>query len=181
MTVEYNPVQTTPYGIGYKIKSRVWGIINATLFRFTPCFMRRTRVAMLKLFGAKIEWDCSISNGAEIVDPWNLTMGHLSSIDKCCCLRCRDKIVIGEKTCIARGVYMLTGSHNVYSPNFEMLTAPIIIGNNVWVATKAMIGKGVVIGDGAVIASYSNVIKSVEPWSIVGGNPAKFIKKRSIE
>ena len=38
-----------------------------------------------------------------------------------------------------------------------------------------------VIGDGAVIASYSNVIKSVDSWSIVGGNPAKYIKKRNIE
>lgn len=177
----FNPVQTTPYSVGYKIKSRLWGGINSTIFRWTPWFMRRTRVAILKMFGAKLEWDCSINRRAEIVDPWNLTMGHLSSLDEYCCLRCRGKITIGEKTCISRGVYMLTGSHDIMSANFEMLTAPITIGNNVWVATKAMIGKGVTIGEGAVVASYANVIKDVEPWTVVGGNPAKFIKKREIK
>lgn len=180
MSKEYTPVQTTPYSVGYKIKSRVWTFINLTIFRWTPWFMRRTRVALLKLFGAQIEWDCSISGGAEIVDPWNLTIGHLSSIDKDCCIRCRDKITIGKKTCISRGVYMLTGSHNVMSSNFEMVTSPITVGDNVWIATKSMIGKGVIIGDGAVIASYSNVIKSVDSWCIMGGNPAKFIKRRVI-
>lgn len=181
MSTEFNPVQTSPYSVVYKIKSRLWRFVNFTFFRWTPWFMRKTRVAILKMFGAHLEWDCSISCYAEIVDPWNLTMGHKSSLDEYCCLRCRDKIIIGEKTCVSRGVYMLTGSHNIMSHSFEMVTAPIIIGDNVWVATKAMIGKGVTIGDGAVIASYSNVIKSVEPWCIVGGNPSKFIKKRDFE
>lgn len=180
MSIDFNPVQTTPFGLRYKIKSRVWGFVNSTFFRWTPWFMRRTRVALLRLFGAHVQWDCSISSAAKIVDPWNLTMGHLSSIDDDCCIRCRDQVIIGEKTCISRGVDLLTGSHNVMSPNFEMVTAPITIGDNVWIATKAIIGKGVTIGDGSVIASYSNVIKSVDSWIIVGGNPAKFIKKRVI-
>ena len=180
MSYEFTPVQTTPYGIGYKIKSRLWLFVNSTIFRFTPFFMRRTRVAMLKLFGARIEWNCSISFAAKIVDPWNLTMGSLSSIDEECCIRCRGKVIIGEKTCISRGVDILTGSHNIHSHNFELITAPIIIGNNVWIATKSIIGKGVTIGDGCVIAAYSNVVKDVEPWTVVGGNPAKFIKKRVI-
>lgn len=180
MSNVFHPVQTSPFSIGYKIKSRIWEVVNASFFRWTPWFMRKTRVAILKLFGANVQWDCSISGKAEIIDPWNLTIGHFSSIDEFCCIRCRDRVTIGEKTCISRGVYMLTGSHNVQSPNFEMVTAPIMVGSNVWIATKAMIGKGVKIGDGAVIASYSNVIKDVEPWSIVGGNPAKYIKKRNI-
>lgn len=178
---EYKPVQTTPYGIIYKIKSRLWGMINSTIFRWSPWFMRKTRVAILRVFGANIEWSCSISGGAEIVDPWNLTMGELSSIDKQCCIRCRGKVIIGKRCCISRGVDLLSGSHNIMSPNFEMVTAPIVIEDNVWIATKAMIGKGVTIGEGAVIASMSNVIKDVEPWTVVGGNPAKFIKKREIK
>ena len=132
MQKDFTPVQTSPYTIGYKIKSRIWGLVNSTLFRWTPWFFRKARVALLKLFGAHIEWDCSISGGAEIIDPWNLTMGHLSSIDKDCCIRCRDMVFIGEKTCISRGVYLLTGSHNVMSPNFELITSPIVIGDNVW-------------------------------------------------
>lgn len=173
MSIEYNPVQTTPYGVGYKIKSRIWGFVNSTFFRWTPWFMRRTRVAMLKIFGAKIEWDCSISAGADIVDPWNLTMGHLSSIDKDCCIRCRGQVVIGNKCCISRGTDILTGSHNIFSMNFEQETAPVVIEDNVWIATKAMIGKGVTIGKGAVVSSGAIVTKDLPMYSVAEGNPAK--------
>ena len=53
-----------------------------------------------------------------------------------------------------------------------------IIGNDVWIGYNATIMAGVTIGDGAIIATNSTVVKDVEPYSIVGGNPAKEIKKR---
>lgn len=54
----------------------------------------------------------------------------------------------------------------------------VIIGNDVWIGTDAKIMSGVTIGDGAVIANSSHVVKNVEPYSLVGGNPAKLIKYR---
>ncbi len=54
----------------------------------------------------------------------------------------------------------------------------ITIGNDVWIGYNATIMAGVTIGDGAIIATNSTVIKDVEPYTIVGGNPAKAIKKR---
>jgi len=57
----------------------------------------------------------------------------------------------------------------------------VIIGNDVWVASYTTIMSGVTIGDGAVIANNSHVVKNVEPYSLVGGNPAKFIKYRFTE
>lgn len=53
-----------------------------------------------------------------------------------------------------------------------------LVGNDVWIGTEAMIMPGVSIGDGAVIGSRALVTRDVEPYSIVGGNPAKFIRKR---
>jgi virginiamycin A acetyltransferase len=53
-----------------------------------------------------------------------------------------------------------------------------IIGNDVWIGHGVTIMTGITIGDGAIIAANSNVVKDVEPYSIVGGNPAKFIRKR---
>lgn len=52
-----------------------------------------------------------------------------------------------------------------------------IIGNDVWIGGEAMIMPGIKIGDGAVIGSRALVTKDVEPYAIVGGNPAKLIKK----
>ena len=53
----------------------------------------------------------------------------------------------------------------------------VMIGNDVWIGCNAIILKGVTIGDGAIIAAGSVVTKDVEPWSLVAGNPARFVKK----
>ena len=56
-----------------------------------------------------------------------------------------------------------------------------VVGNDVWIGYKATIMPGVQIGDGAIIASNATVVKDVEPYSVVGGNPAKLIRKRFSE
>ena len=55
---------------------------------------------------------------------------------------------------------------------------PIVVGNDVWIGACAIIMSGVTIGDGAIVAAGSVVTKDVPPYTLVGGNPAKFIKKR---
>ena len=57
----------------------------------------------------------------------------------------------------------------------------VIIGNDVWIANNVTIMSGVTIGDGAIIANNSHVVKNVESYSLVGGNPAKLIKYRFTE
>lgn len=54
----------------------------------------------------------------------------------------------------------------------------VTIGNDVWIGSDVTIMSGVTIGDGAVIANGSHVVKDVEPYTLVGGNPAKYIKHR---
>lgn len=92
-----------------------------------------------------------------------------------------DKIYIGEKTCIGKDVYLLTGSHDISSPTFNLTTKPIYIGNCCWLTTGVTILPGVSLGDGCVVSANSTVTKNIKSWQIVGGNPAKFIKKRIIK
>ncbi len=73
-------------------------------------------------------------------------------------------------------------NHEIFT-NFDGKGHPksngnVIIGNDVWIGSNATIMSGITIGDGAIIACNSHVIKDVEPYSIVGGNPAKLIKYR---
>ena len=74
-----------------------------------------------------------------------------------------------------------SASHDVTSPLNPLITAPIVIEDQAWIGAKAYIGMGVTIGQGAVVGATASVYKDVEPWTIVGGNPAKFIKKRIVK
>ena len=59
--------------------------------------------------------------------------------------------------------------------------SPVEIGDRVWVAAYAFVGPGVTIGEGAVVGARSAVFRDVQPWVVVGGNPASVIKPRQIE
>ena len=59
--------------------------------------------------------------------------------------------------------------------------APIQIDDQVWIAARAFIGPGVKIGEGAVVGACAVVTSDVSPWTVVAGNPAKFIKKRELK
>lgn len=79
---------------------------------------------------------------------------------------------------------MCTAGHDIEMANSNatgLIIAPITICRNAWVATKAYISMGVTIGDGAVVGATASVYKNVEPWTVVGGNPAKVLKRREIK
>lgn len=109
-----------------------------------------------------------------------------------------DKLIIGRYVSIGSGaVFMMAGNQGhrtdwattfpffyQENPSFEGAldafkpAGDTIIGNDVWIGSEAMIMPGVTIGDGAVIASRAVVTKDVEPYSIVGSNPARHIRHR---
>lgn len=102
-----------------------------------------------------------------------------------------DKLIIGNYVCIASGVIILMGgNHNHHSewitvyPFVEQIETSYepkgdtIIENDAWIGMNAIIMPGVTIGEGAIIAAGTVVAKDVSPYTIVGGNPAKEIKKR---
>lgn len=70
------------------------------------------------------------------------------------------------------------GRMGTYKTWYDVVSAPVVIGDGVWIGFGALIMKGVTIGDGAVIASHSVVTKDVPPYAVVGGNPAKILSRR---
>lgn len=94
-------------------------------------------------------------------------------------------IEIGECTIIAPKCTILTSNHNYdedtieFLPfNNEMISKEVIIEKYCWIGREVLITPGTIIGEGSIVAAGSVVTKNVEPYSIVGGNPAKLIKKR---
>lgn len=96
------------------------------------------------------------------------------------------KLTIGENVMMAPDVKILTLGHNYHRTDIPMCdqgeyASEVIIGNDVWIGIRAIILPGVKIGDGAIVGAGAVVTKDVPPYSIVGGVPAKVIKKRKSE
>ena len=105
-------------------------------------------------------------------------MGNDSVINFGCYLDNRRGIKIGDNVGIAHNTKIYTLGHDIESPKFETKGAQVIIKDNAFIFSNALIMPGVTIGEGAIVLAGSVVTKDVEPWTIVGGNPAKLIKMR---
>lgn len=109
--------------------------------------------------------------GADKIPVFQWNEGGKCRIGKFCSIADNVKIFVG-------------GNHNIKSIttfpfNRKSLTnGNVIIGNDVWIAHGVTIMSGVTIGDGVVIAANSHVVNDIESYTVVGGNPAKYIKHR---
>ena len=128
----------------------------------------------------------SIGQSSHIWFPWNIYIGHHSHIGRNSQISCikEGDIVIGHNVMIS--VYtMITATAHVFSDTslpmqLQGLTSEkIIIEDDVWIGSKAIILPGVKVARGSIVAAAAVVTKDVPPFAIVAGNPARLIKYRS--
>lgn len=111
----------------------------------------------------------------------NIAIGKNVFINSGCKFQDQGGITIGDGTLIGHNVVMATLNHDLApEKRSTMHPAPIVVGKNVWIGSNATVLAGVTIGDGAIIAAGAVVTKDVPANTIVGGVPARFIKKIDI-
>lgn len=171
-----------PYSKSNKLHRLIWSIAWACLARPFPRSMamgwKRT---LLRAFGAKISSTAAVYATAKVFQPWLLTMDDYACLAEGVECYNAAPIIIGVNATVSQRAYLCTASHNIFSSQHEQIQEPIIIKDRAWVAAEAFIGPGVTIGEGAVVGARGCVFKDIESWTVVGGNPAKFIKKRIIK
>ena len=159
----------------------LWNI----LWTLTTWFLPRSlgmgwKRLLLRMFGAKVHPTAQVYSSVRIYYPANLTMEAYSCLaDGVECYNVAP-VTVGAHSTISQGTLLCTASHDITDSHHRLVTAPIMIEDQVWIGARAYIGMGVVVRQGAVVGATASVYKTVEPWTVVGGNPARFIKKREI-
>jgi putative colanic acid biosynthesis acetyltransferase WcaF len=174
---KYKNVLSRKNQIARFIWTLVWGIFARPLPRSLG---NEWKLFLLRLFGAKIHKKAVVYSNVRIYMPWNLEMDAYACLAPEVDCYNAAKIKIGAHTTVSQKSYLCAASHDISKSNNPLITAPIIIEDQAWIGASVFIGMGVTIGQGAVVGATASVYKNVEPWTIVGGNPAKFIKKREI-
>ena len=141
---------------------------------------RAIRNGYLKLYltgfgaGTSVQANCRFLNGRKV------HLGKRNVINFGCLFDGRKfYIKTGDDVSIGPEAAILTLGHDPQSPAFADKGGDVIIGNRVWIAYRAIVLPGIIIGDGAVIGAGAVVTKNVEPYAIVAGNPARKIGERN--
>lgn len=161
-----------------RLKRALWSATWTILASWTPPFMHKWRVFLLKIFGAKIQKNAHIYASVKVWAPWNLEIHEEGGVGPKVILYNMAKVTIGTRAVISQGAHICAGTHDYRIPEFPLYARPISIGKNAWICASAFIGPGVEVGDGAILSAMSTTFKSLEPWVIYQGNPAIAIKRR---
>lgn len=156
----------------------VWNMTWLAFAAWTPPQMHRWRRFLLNLFGAKLARGARVYGSARVWYPPNLEMGTGAVLGWQSFIYSQDKITIGDNAVVSQFARLLTGTHDIDDEKFQLVTSPIVIRRHAWVAAGATVGPGVVVGEGAVLGGAAVAFKSLDPWTVYVGNPAKAIRPR---
>ncbi len=134
-----------------------------------------------KIAGVKMGKKSTLHTGVRVFDPRNIRVGEGTIIGYATFIDGRDKVTIGNHTDIASEVMIYSSEHDITAEDFHATLAPVKIGDYVFIGPRSIILAGVTIGDGAIVGAGAVVTKDIEPYTIVGGVPAKVIGERNLK
>lgn len=155
----------------------IWFFVEACVINNKLLPLSSVRVALLRLFGAKIGTGCRFVHPLRVKSPWNLEVGDNCWFGVDVWIYNQALIRIGSNVCISQGTFLSAGSHDM-STTMDLRVAPIVIEDGVWITSKCVVQMGVTIGRSAVVTPLSVVHRSLEPEGVYGGNPCRFICNR---
>jgi putative colanic acid biosynthesis acetyltransferase WcaF len=138
------------------------------------------RVALLRLFGARVGRGVVIKPRVRVKFPWRLCIGDHSWIGEDAWLDNLAEIRIGSHCCLSQGVYLCTGNHRWDADDFRLETRPIHVEDHCWIGAQARVGPGVTCRAGAVLTFGSLALADLEAWSVYSGMPAARRKARTV-
>lgn len=135
---------------------------------------------LLRLFGARIGTHVLIRPTVWVTYPWKVKIGDYSWIGDEVVLYSLGEINIGSHTVISQRSYLCAAAHHYDRIDFAIYADPVLIGEQVWIATDVFIAPGVKVGNGAVVGARSSVFHDLPAGMICYGNPARPVRARQV-
>lgn len=174
-----NPREGGPsFSLKHRLTRLIWAVVWKGLGMWTPVPLFAWRRFLLGLFGAKIHKTAKVYPGVRVWYPANLSMAEYSCVASGVDCYCMDRMDIGPYALVSQGAYLCGGTHDIDDGHFQLITKPVLINANAWVAADAFVGPGVTVGEGAVLGARAVAFRNLEPYTVYAGNPAKPIRKR---
>jgi putative colanic acid biosynthesis acetyltransferase WcaF len=155
----------------------LWGVVQSTLFRWSPRPMFGWRRFLLACFGARLDKKARVYPRARVWAPWNLEMEAYATIADDVDCYCVDRTRLGRRSTVSQYSYLCGATHDFEDPTRPLVPMPITIGARAWVAADVFVGPGVTVGEGTVVGARSSVFKDLPPWTVCAGSPAKPIRE----
>lgn len=157
------------YDIGRGMPWRVaWFATQHVVFKSWWCPLR-VRPAILRAFGAEIGRGVRIRTGVRVHWPWKLSVGDHTWIGEGAWLLNLEPITLGSNVCISQEALLCAGSHDRRSDTFEFDNGPISVADGAWVAARAVVLRGVSLGEMAVVGAGAVVAADVPAGAVVRG------------
>ena len=156
-----------------------FGVFLLHLVGYIPshCFRR----FCYRLARIKIGKGSTIHTKTRFYNPRNIIIGEDTIVGEGAVLDGRARLIIGSHVDIASEVMIYNSQHDIEDENFSAVDKPVVIEDYVFVGPRSIILPGVKIGKGAVVGAGAVVTKDVPPFAIVGGVPAKIIGERKLK
>lgn len=170
----------TPYPRSTIVRRIVWGVVQSTLFRWSPRPCHAWRARLLRLFGAQIPapGQVVVFPSVHITFPQNLTLEPRAMLGPNVIVYNLGRITLRRGANVSQNCHLCSGTHDYLRWSMPLVTKPIEIGENAWLAADCFVGPGVVIGELSVVGARSVVIQSLPPSMVCAGHPCRPIKPR---
>lgn len=171
----------SPWSRKEAILIRVWEFVWTLFVRWLPKPFSFWHKILLKFFGCKIEGDPFIAPSARIYAPWLLEISDKSCLAPRCEIYNLGPVKIGKCVTIAQYAYICNGTHDLSTRIMPLIVGIVSIDDDVFIGAKAIVLPGLNLGMASVLGAGSVLTKDTKPFGIYAGNPAKYIKERTLK
>lgn len=180
-TVQLSRYRNDGYHPGRSIGMQIlWFVVGLPLLRCAWLPLSGFRCWLLRQFGARIGTGVVCRPGMRVKYPWRLVVGDHSWIGEDCWIDNLADVTIGSNCCLSQASYLCTGNHDWSDVAFSLIVREIRIEDGCWIGARATLLPGVTLHTGAIAAAGSVIARSIPPQEIHAGNPARFVRQRTM-